>query len=215
MDKRQTNKKEMFDSINLFMDSNAAKWSSIPKITALKNQFAALIESIGTVAHAQDQAKTYLGKNKTQLKRTVADKADILNDSLEAMALFNNDTVVAARMKDSFTSLFRLNNVDFMARVKEIIQTADDNAEVLNTDFGVSAEQIAGLKADADLFAETNGLPRAYQIASRQATQELESLFAQANDVLTNGLDKLMSIFRRSDPAFYNGYLPAREVVDN
>jgi uncharacterized protein YdcH (DUF465 family) len=215
MDKKQTNKKEMFDSVNLFLDSNAEKWGSISKLAAVKNQFSDLIAQIEVTIDQQSQAKTYLGKNKVQLKKTIADKADILNDSLEAMALMENLDQLASRMSDTFSSLFRMNNIDFLAKVKEIIQAADEYTTVLTTDYGVSQEQIDGLKADTDRFAEVNGLPRAYQVASRQATQNLDALFSQAIDLLNNTLDKLMSIFRRRDAVFYNGYLASREIVDN
>ena len=215
MDKRQTNKKEMFDSVNFFLDSNPAKWSSIPKLVSIKKQFSDLIGQIELIADQQSKAKMYLSKDKEQLKRTVADKADILNDSLEAMSLMENNIELSQRMSDTFTDLFRMSNLDFIAKVKEIIKAADENTTELTTNYGVSQEQIDGLKTDADRFAEMNGLPRAYQVSSRQATTELKSLFDQGTDLLVNGLDKLMAIFRRSDPAFYNGYQAAREIVDN
>ena len=39
--------------------------------------------------------------------------------------------------------------------------------------------------------------------------------FTDAIQILENKLDKVMKIFQRRDASFYNGYLAAREVVDN
>lgn len=215
MNKAQTNRKEMYDAVDLFLDGNASTWSSIPKFVEFKTRFTGLRTLIETVAGEQQDAQTFLGKNKTQLKQTVAVKADVLNDALEAMALLNGDDKLAARMSDSYSGIYRLRNLDFITKVREIIQAADDNSGELTTNYGVTIEQIDDLKADADRFAEMNGMPRAYRVASVQATLELESLFTEINEVLTTGLDKIMAIFRRRDPNFYNGYQAARVVVDN
>lgn len=215
MNKRQTNQKEMFDSVDLFLDSNMAKWSAIPKIVSLKSQFSALLPAITLAATDQDKAKTYLGKNKSQLKKVVADSANIINDTIEAMARQTGNAVLTRRMNVSATELFRLRNVDFMIKVQEIIAEADKYATVLSTEYGLPTTEVDKLKADIDLFAEMNGLPRAYQVAAHQASQELASLIEQTNKLLTNGLDKLMSVFRHSDPTFYAGYHSARKIIDN
>lgn len=71
------------------------------------------------------------------------------------------------------------------------------------------------LKASFDDFLAINGQPRAYKVASVQATKSLDQLFDDASDILENKLDKVMSIFKRRDVNFYNGYLAARVIVDN
>lgn len=47
------------------------------------------------------------------------------------------------------------------------------------------------------------------------ATKSLDQLFDHASDILENKLDKVMSIFKRRDVNFYNGYLAARVIVNN
>ncbi|MCF8337914.1 MAG: hypothetical protein K9I74_08020 [Bacteroidales bacterium] len=59
-----------------------------------------------------------------------------------------------------------------------------------------------------------NGQPREYRIKSGVATQELDALFDQADDLLNNRLDNLMKIFVNRNPNFYNGYEKARMIVD-
>ncbi len=215
MEQDQTNRKEMYDSVNQFMDAYPEKWSSIPKVGEFKNELTDLIARIETAAADQQKAQVYLTKSKTQLKATVARKADILNDSLEAMALVNGNDELAARMSDSYSALNRLRNLDFITRVREIIQNADEHADELTTTYGVAITLVDSLKTDSDQFAEMNGQPRAYKIASIQATSELKNLFTEVNQLLTKGLDKVMTIFKHSDPSFYKGYLAAREVINN
>lgn len=214
MNKTQINKKEMFDTVISFLDTNSDKWTSIPKVGEFKNQFSQLAAQIDEAQQDQQNAQVFLGKNKTQLKSTVAQKADILNDCLEAFALVTGNKKLASTMAASYSDLNRMRNNDFNPAVKSVINEAEKNLEVLTAEYGVTTEQIDGLKSDLDEFLSVNGQPRAYRVASVQATKDLETLFIEARDILENRLDKVMSIFKRRDANFYNGYVAARVIVD-
>ena len=215
MNKIQINKKEMYDTVVSFLDSNSALWSSILKVGEFKNQFTDVVIQIDTAQYAQKQAQVFLGKNKTQLKSVVAQKADILNDSLEAFAVVTGNKKLENKMAATYSELFMLRNADFIPAVKTIINAAETHLEVLSAEYGVNTEQVEGLKTDFDGFLEINGQPRAFRVASVQATKDLELLFIEANDILDNKLDKVMSIFKWRDTGFYNGYQAARIIVDN
>ncbi len=214
MNKTQINQKEMYDTVLSYLDNNSALWSSIPKVGEFKNQLTDVVTQITNAQYAQQEAQVYLGKNKTQLKSTVAQKADILNDSLEAFALVTGNDKLAGQMAASYSQLNRMRNADFIPAVQAIIAAAEDNMEVLQAEYGVTAQQVQGLKTDLDEFLAINGLPRAYQVASVQATKDLELLFVEAKDAQEK-LDKVMSIFKRRDPNFYSGYEAARVIVDS
>lgn len=215
MNKSQINKKEMYDTVLSFLDYNATLWASISKVGEFKNQFHGVVVQINNAQYAQQQSQVYLGKNKTQLKSVVAEKADILNDSLEAMALVTGNAKLETQMAATYSDLFRMRNADFVPAIKAIIDATENYMEVLSAEYGVTAEQVEGLKTDYNEFLSIYGLPRAYRVASTQATKDLELLFDEANTILENKLDKVMSIFKRRDPGFYNGYLAARVIVDS
>lgn len=215
MNTNQINRKEMYDTVLSFLDANAEKWSSIPKVGEFKNEFSDVAAQIEQSQEAQQGAQVFVGKNKKQLKSTIALKADILNDCLEALALVTGNEKLGNKMAASYSDLNRLRNTDFIPAIKAIIEAAEKHGEVLQNDYGVTAEQVEGLKADFNHFLDVNGQPRAYKIASVQATKSLEQLFTDAADILENKLDKVMSIFKRRDVNFYNGYMAARVVVDN
>lgn len=214
MKKRQINQKEMYSAVVTFLDSNSALWSSIVKVGEFKNQFTDVVVQIDDAQYAQKQAQVFLGTNKTQVKSVVAQKADILNDSLEAFALVTGNNKLENKMAASYSELLRLRNADFIPAVKTIIRAAEAHLEAI-TEYGVTSEQIEDLKTDFDGFLQINGQPRAFRVASVQATKDLELLFDEAKDILENKLDKVMSIYKRRDPGFYNGYQAARVIVDN
>ena len=205
----------MYDAVSSYLDSKSALWASIPKVGEFKNEFTAVITQIDTVQYEQQQAQVFLGKTKTQIKSVVAEKADILNDSVEAFALITGNEELRVKMSASYTSLYRLRNADFIPAIKAIIEAVEANIRVLTREYGVTAEQVEGLKSDFDEFLAINGQPRAYKIASIEATKSLELLFNEADAILDNKLDKIMSLFKRRNPAFYNGYIAARVIVDS
>jgi hypothetical protein len=63
-------------------------------------------------------------------------------------------------------------------------------------------------------FNTSKSAPRA-GVANRMAqTQSLPELINDANDILRNQLDRMVNLFRRSNPDFVAAYRGARVVVD-
>ncbi|MCB9001302.1 MAG: hypothetical protein H6537_04920 [Bacteroidales bacterium] len=214
MNQTQINRKHMVETTLSFLDENVATWQSIAKIGEVKNKLSDVNQAIDKAAADQSNAQVNMGKIKTELKRTICEKADIMNDIVEAFALITGNEMLAQTMADSASDLFKMKNDDMLRRVKQIIDAATANKEALTADYGFTTEQITDLQADYDRFLELNGQPHEYRVKSSVATLTLEELFAEASNLLTNQLDNLMKIFKRRDANLYNGYLKARMVVD-
>jgi len=120
MNTNQINRKEMYDTVLSFLDENAEKWSSIPKVGEFKNEFSDVAAQIEQSQEAQQAAQVFLGKNKKQLKSIIARKADILNDCLEAFALVTGNEKLGNKMAASYSDLIRLRNTDFIPAIKEV-----------------------------------------------------------------------------------------------
>ena len=211
----QKDRKEMHDDVLLYLDSNADKYSSIPAIGRAKNKLTEINLKIEENQEEQDKSKVYMGKTKKQVKKIASEKGDILNDLLEDYAEENGNQELAQRMAASASDLFNADNQTFAMRIKEIVDEATKNIDVLKSEYGATDEQVEDLKMDLDHFESINNLPRSYQITSRVATSNLDELFKEANQVLEGQLDRRMKIFKKRDPNFYKGYLAAREVVNS
>jgi len=214
MEIRQINRKNMMDTVNSYLDENASKWQSIARLAAAKTELSQKLNAIDSAATAQAEAQVTIGKSKLALKRAIATKADILNDLIEAYASVEGNDELARQMGDNQTDIFRLPYNEFFIKVKAIIDKATELQETLTADYGLTAEQITDLQNDVNQLLEINGQPRAYQIKSSIATNEIEQLLNDAHDILNNQIDKIMSVFKRSDPNFYHGYQKARVIVD-
>ena len=177
MDKNQINRKERNEAIIIYLDTHVQKWSSISKVGEFKNEFESINSQIEESQEAQQEAKVYVGKNKKQLKKTIADKADIINDLVETFALIDNNPELESMMAASASELFMLRNEDFIVRIKEIINQAENHKKTLKKEYGLTDAQIIDLQTDMNSFQKMLGKPRAYQISSTQATQDLDYLF--------------------------------------
>lgn len=214
MDGKQRSQKEMIDASLHFMDTNAQVWNAIPKIGQFKNELSATNQAIDSVVAMQMNAQVSIGKNKSILKKNIATKADILNDIIECYASIEDLPELESRMSVSYSGLFKTKEAEFGIKVKEIITEAENHAGVLKGEYGMTDQQVVDLKQDIDAYNELRGTPRMYSVASVQATKQLDQLLQEAMSILTDKLDKVMKVFKRRDPHFYNGYLASRVIVD-
>ncbi|WP_378176693.1 hypothetical protein [Aquimarina sp. SS2-1] len=214
MNKDQNNKLDMYEAVQTYLDANTDKWNGVPVLITFKNQFSELLSNIREHQENQEAARVYLGANKTTQKRFVSEKADILNDALEAYAAIEENIELEQKAAKSFSDLNRLRNQDFVTVVTETITLLEQHLEAL-ADYGVTADQITDLKNSFDQFLTLQGQPRQYRIAGKQATLNLAELFENTSSLLSNKMDKVMKRFKRTDANFFNGYQTARIIVNN
>jgi hypothetical protein len=214
MTQAQINRGQMIDAVITFMNKNTAKWSTIEIIGMLMSKLNELFEAITEHKEAQNAAKVFIHKNKNEQKRIVADKADILNDTLEAYADIEENAELEYKADKSSSDLYKLRNEDFKTVITETITLLEGNLANM-ADYGMTEPQVTDLKTSFDNFLVMNGQPRQYRISSKVATESLKELFSKSSKLLDTKLDKLMKRYKNSDPNFYKGYLAARVIVDN
>ena len=213
MDQRQINKLEMIESTNKYLDSTTGVWSAIPIVTNYKIRLSTAIDALKSAAQEQEAAKVFIGGSLQDLKITIAEKMDILDDILEAYAEDTENAELQAQADNSKTDYIRLPNEDFETKVKNVISLLEANVGEM-ADYGLTQDQIEDAKISFGTYQDKRGIPRSYQVASKQATQTIEELMKEADDMLDK-LDKVLKRFRRSDARFYVGYEAARTIVDN
>ena len=213
MKQTQINRLEMLKATNAYLDVNAGIYSPVPIIVKYKNDLFDVIAGIQKAAQEQDAAQVFIGESKAQLKRLIAEKMDILDDTVESYAADTENAELLSAVSNSMSDYYKLPNEVFETKVKNVIETMEAHIEAM-ADYGMTQQMIEDVKLQFNEFEEKSGKPSTYRIASRIATQDLEGLFKDATTV-TEKLDKVMKRFKRSNASFYNGYLAARTVVDS
>lgn len=212
MTQEQINRTEMYEATNGYMDRNAAVWSTIPIVNTYKTKLVGIISGIKTSAGDQEAAQVFIGNSTREMKQQLSIKLDILDDTLEAYAADTENAELLSKASNSKSDYFRLSNEDFEIKGRNTLDLLTENVGSM-TEYGTSAEQIDETKVNFNNFLERRGKPRAYQIESRIATQNLEELFKEGNKILDR-MDKVLKRFKRTNPAFYNGYSAARTIID-
>ncbi len=212
MDQRQNNRLNMYEAVQQYLDNHIDKWKGLPVLMTFKNELDEQLSQIREHQDNQEAAKVFLGENKITQKRIVAEKADILNDALQAYAAVTNNAELQQKAARSFSELNRSRNQDFITILIETITLLEKHVKCL-MDYGITMEQITDLKNSFDQFLMINGQPRQYRIAQKQATLGLSELFEQTTALLNNKVDKVLKCFKTTNPVFYSGYKAARVIV--
>ncbi|WP_075591302.1 hypothetical protein [Labilibacter marinus] len=215
MNQKQMNRKHMLDATLNYLNTNNPIWQGIAKIGEVKNKLNSISIAIDAAADNQEVSQVTVGGIKTNLKHTLCQKADIINDLVEVFALMNGNEILASKMTDSASDIFKLKNDDMLRRVKFIIESAIENKDALMQEYGLTEEQIVDIQGDYDHYLTLHGQPREFQIQSGMATQSLDELFEESSKILSGQLDNLIKIFKRRNATFYAGYQKARMVVDH
>jgi len=213
MEQTQINQLEMYEATNSYLDTQAATWSPIPVISNYKTTLVNVIQSIESSAQDQESAQVFISGSLRQLKRLIALKMDILDDTLEAYADDTENMDLLQQAANSMSDYNQLSHEDFEVKTKNMIDLISSHIPDM-ANYGMSVEQVDEVKTSFDHFQLKRGTPRSYQIASRIATTDLEGLFKEGNEILSK-LDKVMKRYKRSNASLYIGYLAARKVVKN
>lgn len=213
MNQRQINRLEMMQATNTFLDTHTAIWSVIPIVTTYKNMLSHVIDEIRHSASDQDAAQVFIGANLQQIKIQVAEKMDILDDVLEAYAEDTANAELLAQADNSMSDYLRLPHEDFETKTRNVIDLLETYVASM-ADYGLTQDQIDDVKLTFGSFQDKRGKPRSFKIASRTATQSIEDLMTEGTNALSK-LDRVIKRFKRSNTAFYNGYMAARTVVDD
>lgn len=213
MNQKQINRLEMMRSTNTYLDATSGAWSAIPIASAYKTGLALVIDQIRTSASDQESAKVFIGTSLMTTKRLIAEKMDILDDVLEAYAEDTENSELLVKASNSKSDYLRLPNEDFETMTSNVIDLLEDHVDDM-ADYGLTQDQVDDVKLDFGAYQDMRGKPRSYQIASRSATQNIESLMDDGTKTLEK-LDRVMKRFKRSNASFYSGYLSARTIVDN
>ena len=211
MNNDQINKFEMLKATNTYLDANTPVYSTIPILAKYKTNLTTVIDGIKKAALDQEAAQVFVGQSKTELKRTIAEKMDVLDDTAEAFAADTDNAELLSRMSNSMSDYYKIPNEAFETKVQNTIELLEVNLPAM-CDYGMTQDLIDEVKVYFNEFEEKTGKPRAYQIASRVATESLSDLFKEATKV-TEKMDRVMKRYKRSNSSFYNGYQAARKIV--
>lgn len=155
-----------------------AIWNTILIFGETKNRLAQLISEIKKTAKDQNEAQVFIGSSQREIKKTIADKMDIIDDAIQSYAEDTENAELLSRSSNTASDYFKLPNEDFETKVLTMIQLSEDTLPAMQQ-YGATQEEIEDVKILVNNFLEKRQKPRAFQIASKVATLSLDDQFKE------------------------------------
>jgi hypothetical protein len=110
------------------------------------------------------------------------------------------------------SSLDQTQDSDLEQTAERVSGLATDNLAALAA-YGVTNSDVLALDAARTTFTGIKTTPRQATATRKAQTQSLSEQIANVRSIFRNGIDKMMTPFKKSNADFYNGYFAARVIV--
>jgi hypothetical protein len=213
MQKRLGNKLSMYKAINLALNNKKALWEDFPALKRAIEAFKALIVEIDKLDVYTAGSKKGVALGKKLQREKIIDLTMELATMLCALEAQTPEKTIRTRIDYSRTDLVKKRDFDLEIACSQIATVATNEKERLSL-CGIDESEIETLKQEIDLFAEYVPAVRRAIADRKVANEKLQNLFAQADELLRNQLDRLMTRYQKTDLDFYNFYKISRHVIN-
>ncbi|MEO8068987.1 MAG: hypothetical protein ABI599_14925 [Flavobacteriales bacterium] len=203
----------MFYSASTACDNHNAVWAALVPfanaVTAFQAKITEIEQEIETQGLDLDGYAINKGKRKEQMVRKTLTTAN----QVFAFAEDTDATVLREKMDVSYSDLIAPRDAVVAQKCQGIHDEANAVIALL-APYGVVAADLTALQTLIDAYEAVISAPRTAITVRKGATGNIETLIREGTTILTNRLDKLMSEFKDSSPAFHQEYFDARIVVN-
>lgn len=213
MNKRESNKLTMFESVISYMDVNSAITAAIPvvgeTVTQLKTEVEELkamdLEFVGrTIAETTDK----------RLKEEALISAIFkIASALFVLGVKTKNTELMVKNKVSKSGLDYLREPLLVNKCTEILIMGNANKDAL-VNYGISDAMLIEAQGALDAFQTAIAKQSDTHVNSVAEREALNGKFSSISSLLSDELDPMIELFEDSDPLFYDGYQNARMIKD-
>jgi hypothetical protein len=214
MNDRQNAKIAMYQTVY----NTCARYASVyVKVPAFVTGLDALNSGIMSIREVEKQQADALSKGVTLEKMGVEEALVLsllkISGALYVYAFEADNKELAAKVDMNKTQLFRMENNTLLVTAGEIASKAAEAGEAL-VDYGVGTAELTELAERTATFEALIVKPRTVIGEHKLHTSNLTRVFAETDSVLYDKLDKLINLFKVSEPDFYTSYKNARNVIN-
>lgn len=211
MDNQLENKLSMYEKVQAMLTLRATDTAPVAMVTTVKNDFSTIVTKIlqsAAITNTDITGYTVLKQNKRNELTKILLK---VSASHTAWASVNAKPQEAEKTDLTPAMVNTLRDNDLYTYAAQVYTIANAQATAL-APYALTPAEIALLNTRNAEFLAVIQEPRV-RINERSAEFEnLNRLFAQADDLLTTKLDPLMRIFQQGNPTLYDAYTNARGI---
>jgi hypothetical protein len=213
MTAEQSNKFSMYSATANVMKSHVDRITGTAALVASYDRFDALLEQI------TQKDKERIGK--TAGKVAAKDEAEdalvmatvIVSSGVAALARSKGNAQLKEAVHIPESRLRHARPSDQLNMAKVTYDLAKANGQEL-VSYGISTTMLDDLKSRTTAYENCVKEVASGMAERTGARTAVSDLFVQADEVLKEELDRMMQVFRVTDPEFYNDYRAARVIKD-
>jgi hypothetical protein len=214
MTDRQNAKLNMYEKVLIVFNEYKDVYAKVPALGIAVNKLQEHVTDIKSVTKQQTENRP---QDVTKDKSSAIDRlVDITLKISSPIYVYASDTVnnrLLGRVNLNKSMFYSVHDQQALTISKIVASEAKSCGEVL-LDYGVTKDDLTALDA---AIAQVEGLINAplITIGTRKLyTSNLRELFVAADSIVYDKLDKLMRLFKTSNPEFFTLYSNARNVIN-
>ena len=188
-------------------DRNNSTWAGHTAFAALYARFGEVLALILALATKTSQNLTGIAQLKKQLRGEMCGAAFEIAQAVSTWATFTKNLEAQAKVNFTLPALLGGRDFESAAKCQTVLDVATANLKELGGH---------GVTALADKIAAYNEIikePRVAIVGRKGANEQLAEAFAEAEQIVGEGLDKLIGQFGAANAEFVADYRNARVVV--
>lgn len=213
MTQDQQNIRTMADTVMKFLNDNSSIWSAKVAFSDGVTRATAAVGAVDTASDKQQTPTTGVTADKDIARNALEEATLAIADQLSALAAKTQDMDLSAQVEMTKSSLDQLLDSDLEQTAERVSSLATTNIAAL-ADYGVTAADVTALDALRTDFAGIKTAPRQATSERVVATATVAAAIRKMRSIFRNELDKMISMFKKTTPDFYNGYFAARVIVN-
>jgi hypothetical protein len=212
--KRSTaNKLNMYESVHAVLTDHQSSWQSIPAFVNAVNTFETKLALLRAGIAEQLSATTGVSLEKKLRTEDLRSRMLIMQNALFLLGRSSGDTLLQERNHSSKTDVIRMTLNEFAARCTELKGDLETHGTQL-PEYGVSQQAMDELIPLLSGIDELNNSSRKAIIKRKSITKTIEDLEQELNELLRVELDRLIGVFKESEPQFYHLFESARITIN-
>jgi len=203
----------MFKTVDGYLDQKNSVWNGMAPFSAAVLQFKDKIISIDAAAQKQETPVSGAAGDKAAARDGLEDLLFLMCEALGVLAHTSNDHDLKALVDLSPTAIDKLADEELGNRATNVLAKANALKTELAT-MQVTQANLDELDEALQTYQAAKAKPRTAVVERAVQTETLPALVRETSNILRDQIDRLVNLFRRTDPEFVAGYRSARVVVD-
>lgn len=213
MTNRQENKRSMYRALIAFFAENQSVYATFLPFLNAADRLKAVNDRINEQSEIQSTPIVGITEDKKQSRISLEETVIAVCSKINAYAAISKNNNLKSQTAYSFSSLRKQRDTLLLDIAKNILNIANQNAVNL-IPYNVNSDLLTALQNKITDFNTILSHPRHKVVIRKGATQEINNLFKEADDIIKNELDLLIVNFTDTNPEFERNYKNARIIID-